>query len=63
MSQDSCNAIQWSPRVGPQKILRLYQTDAQGIVDEDLIDEVGHGLLARCESIRIVSDAYKGRIT
>ncbi len=54
--------IQWEPRVPLQKVLRLYQADAQGIRDEDLIDDVGFGLLARCESIRIVSDAYRGRI-
>ena len=33
-----------------QDIRRLYETDARGIYDEDLINEVGHGLLARCES-------------
>lgn len=56
------NRIQWAPRVTCQKVLRLYQKDAQGIRDEELIDDVGYGLLARCESIRIVSDAYRGRI-
>lgn len=56
-------SVQWAPRVPPRKILRLYETDARGIIDEELIDEVGYGLLARCESIRIVSDAYRGRIT
>ena len=56
------NRIQWAPRVSPQKVLRLYQTDARGILDEELIDDVGYGLLARCESIRTVSDAYRGRI-
>lgn len=56
------NEIQWEPRVPQQKILQLYQTDAQGIHDEALIDDVGYALLARCESMRIVSDAYRGRI-
>ena len=56
------NRIQWAPRVSQQKVLQLYQTDARGIRDEELIDDVGYGLLARCESIRIVSDAYRGRI-
>jgi len=54
--------IQWEPRVPLQKVLQLYQTDARGIRDEELIDDVGLRLLARCESIRIVSDAYRGRI-
>ena len=56
------NIIQWEPRVRCHKVLRLYQKDAQGIRDEALIDDVGYGLLARCESIRLVTDAYRGLI-
>lgn len=59
---DIANEIRWAPRVLRQEVLRLYQMDAKGIRDEELVDEVGFGLLARCESIRIVSDAYRGRI-
>jgi hypothetical protein len=43
--------------VSRAKISRLYQTDALGIVDEALIDEVGTALLARCESVLVVSRA------
>jgi hypothetical protein len=35
----------------------LYYKDAQGLVDEELIDEVGTALYARCESILLVSSA------
>lgn len=56
------SGIQWAPRVAPKKVLQLYQTDARGIRDEELIDDVGYGLLARCESIRIVSEAYGGKV-
>ncbi len=49
--------IRWARKVGRAKINRLYQTDALGIVDEALIDEVGTALLARCESILTVSRA------
>jgi hypothetical protein len=52
----------WAPRVHPQLIHRLYESDAKGLIDEELIDQVGYGLLARCHSMRIVSDAYKGRV-
>ena len=31
-----------------KKIRQFYETDAKGIYDEDLIDDVGYGLLARC---------------
>ena len=62
-AKDTVEGINWAPRVDPNLIKRLYETDAKGIIDDDQIDEVGYALLARCQSIRIVSDAYKGRIT
>jgi hypothetical protein len=49
--------IRWERKVSRAKINRLYQIDALGIADEALIDEVGTALLARCESILIVSRA------
>ena len=51
----------WAPRVTQQSIRRLYETDAKGIYDEDLIDEVGYALLARCESFIEAVDATRGR--
>jgi|GEM_PF-766854 hypothetical protein len=53
---DRNDDIHWAPRLKPALIRRLYTMDARGIVDEDLIDEVGYGLLARCESIRRVTE-------
>jgi len=47
--------IEWAPRIKPHKIRRLYELDAKGILDEDLIDEVGYGLLFRCETIHRVT--------
>lgn len=44
-------AIRWAPRVSRELIRRLYETDARGIVDEELIDEVAFALYARCRSI------------
>ena len=35
----------WWPRVPPGKIGRLYANDARGLVDEDVIDDVGASLL------------------
>jgi len=52
---------QWAPRVPPWKIRRLYETDAQGIYDDELIDDVGYGLLARCESFLAANEAFRGR--
>lgn len=43
--------IEWSPRVSMAKIRALYENEAHGMLDDDLIEEVGFGLLARCRSI------------
>jgi len=51
----------WAPRVTQREIQRLYDTDAKGIYDEDIIDEVGYGLLARCESFLEANEATAGR--
>ena len=47
--------IRWAAKVAPGKIRRLYERDAQGIVDGELIDEVGLALHARCRSIALVN--------
>jgi hypothetical protein len=52
----------WAPRVARRKIRQLYETDAQGIYDLDLIHEVGYGLLARCESFITANRAREGKL-
>ena len=52
----------WAPRVGQSKIRRLYETDAKGIYDEELIDKVGYALLARCESFITANCARAGKL-
>ena len=47
--------IRWAPKVRPDKIRRLYELDARGIVDDELIDDVGLSLHARCRSIVLVN--------
>ena len=51
---------EWAPRVEPGKIKRLYELDAMGIYDEDLIEDVGWGLRARCESFIQAVRATRG---
>ncbi|MHB0859142.1 MAG: hypothetical protein ACYC5M_16435 [Anaerolineae bacterium] len=51
----------WAPRVPQQQIRRLYESDAQGLYDEELLDEVGYGLLARCQSFVDANEARAGR--
>lgn len=53
--------IRWSRRVRPDKIRRLYTLDAKGIVDDELIDDVGYSLYARCLSIQNATRAHFGR--
>lgn len=53
--------IRWARRVPQHKIRRLYTLDAKGIVDEELIDEVGYAMYARCDSIQAVTAAATGR--
>ncbi|MBI2938850.1 MAG: hypothetical protein HYY04_00295 [Chloroflexi bacterium] len=54
--------MRWAPRVSRALILRLYETDARGIVDEELIDEVAFGFYARCKSISTVTEAAFGKV-
>ena len=56
-------AISWAPRVPPGAIRRLYRAYAQGIVDEELLEEVAYGLYARCQSILTVKAAKEGKVT
>ncbi|HEX4212468.1 MAG TPA: PEP/pyruvate-binding domain-containing protein [Candidatus Dormibacteraeota bacterium] len=51
--------VVWAPKVSPTAVRRLYATDARGIVDSDLIVEVGASLMARCEAIIAASAAYR----
>lgn len=54
--------IDWAPRVPKHKIRRLYESDARGLLDEELLDEVGIALYLRCQSILQVHDAQNGRV-
>jgi DNA-directed RNA polymerase subunit M/transcription elongation factor TFIIS len=54
--------IRWPPRVPKSKLRRLYEADAQGIVDSELIDDVGITLLVRCQAILEVAEAKEGRV-
>jgi hypothetical protein len=51
----------WEGRVPRAKIARLYASDAAGLIDEDLIEEVGISLLVRIESIFKARQANSGR--
>ena len=52
--------IKWSPRVSQQKIRLLYEKDAKGIIDEELIDDIAFSFFVRCQDIITVTDAILG---
>jgi DNA-directed RNA polymerase subunit RPC12/RpoP len=56
------NEIRWSPRVPKWKIRRLYKLDAQGVLDEELLDDVGFTLLLRCRDIVTIDEARRGKV-
>ena len=60
--QDGAAEVSWAPRISRAKLRRLYTRDSLGLVDDDLIAEVGHALEARCESILAVHDARRGLV-
>jgi hypothetical protein len=57
---DGCELVQWAGRIPRHKIIRLYELDAQGIIDEELIDDIAYGCYARCLSIMQATRAYAG---
>jgi predicted RNA-binding Zn-ribbon protein involved in translation (DUF1610 family) len=54
--------VRWASRVNPALVRRLYESDARGFVDEELIDKVGYALYARCQSILQATEAHAGRV-
>ena len=53
----------WAPRLRKAQIARLYEAVGQGLLDEELIDDVGFSLLVRAESILEASEACGGRVS
>jgi len=50
----------WAVKIPPEKIKKLYEQDARGIYDEELADDVGISLYARCDSMLFVTAANLG---
>ena len=51
----------WAPRIKKERIGRLYQSVGRGIIDDEMINDVGFSLLARCMSILEATDASRGK--
>jgi endogenous inhibitor of DNA gyrase (YacG/DUF329 family) len=59
---DGRDDITWPHRVRKHKIKRLYESDAQGMLDTELVDDVGISLFVRCESILTIHEAKHNRV-
>jgi len=59
--EDGRKDIHWSPRVTKWKLRHLYQRVAEGIWDEDLINDVGMILYMRCRDILVIHRARTRR--
>ena len=51
----------WAPRVTRKQIFRFYTTIGQGLIDEEVINDLGVSLLARCQSVLDATEARRGR--
>lgn len=54
--------VKWSPRVPKWKLRRLYERVAQGIWDDELIDDVGMTLFMRCRDILRIHRATERKL-
>lgn len=61
-SIDRKTEIRWASRVPPEMIRRLYEGEARGMLDEDLLEDVFLRIYGRCLSIIDVTEAGRGRI-
>jgi hypothetical protein len=50
----------WAPRISQELIHKLYHSVGRGFMDEELINDLGYAMLARCESIIAATDASGG---
>jgi hypothetical protein len=61
-NMSSSNKPHWAPRVPPAKLRRLYELDARGIADHDLLVDIGYRLYSRCQSILAVTRIQQTQI-
>ena len=54
--------LRWPPRVSKRRIRQLYLKASEGIIDEELIDDVGYALYLRCQAILTVKEAREVRV-
>lgn len=55
MNEKKNERILWSPRIRPVLIKRLYESDALGLQDDELCNDIGFRLYLRCQTVLMVS--------
>jgi len=63
MSEVKPVAPRWARRVAKWKIARIYEDDASGIHDDELLNDVAYTLFSRCKSMLMVEAARNGHAT
>ena len=53
----------WAPKVSREKLRLLYESEAEGRLDIDLLDDVYVTLYLRCQSLMQVTEAAEGHVT
>ena len=57
------NKFKWAKKASRNDLLRLYQSDSKGMINEDLLDEVGFTFYVRCKQAKEVMELLeKGKI-
>jgi hypothetical protein len=54
--------LKWAERIRPEKIRRLYKLEAEGMLDEEFLNEVFYAVYDRCQSILSCTEAAAGRV-
>jgi hypothetical protein len=53
----------WAPRVSRRDIQRLYDSDAQGLLDQELLDQVHYAIYVRvCDMMEVREAQQSGRV-
>jgi hypothetical protein len=60
---DKLNRFNWASKVSRKKLIQLYKSEAQGLLNDELLDDVGYTFYARCIQARETREAMdKGNI-
>lgn len=63
VAPDKLNVFRWPAKVSRRKLEQLYISEARGLLDEDLLDDVGFSFFARCDqALKIRELMDKGQL-